>query len=605
MSTDPVQIWRDYVTDGVPSSGKHEPVKGDIRTWAARRDTPGYRLRNATTAAALAAALSDGEIGFLAGLPLQKLASATGTASVTNDLSVNGLIIPTGAPIDARAFGIDADGSKTYDDEWSNLITYALANRTSPAHASSWGQNTVIMPKGRIRLTNGLTKSSILGLKFLGMGVDATTIEYENDTDAFLDFTTYQNIVFEDLTVAHTDQGAGFGSWTCDFLKLDGNGGGRGVYLNRVHTRGFRYLLNLSGASEVNEGDNWISHCNHLDCEAVIRSRSSQAINNKIESTRITGKTLAVYDLAGAGNSAIYNSNVLIDGALFSFVSESGAYGTSSHYNAQDVKIEYANNAGYGAGSRTQIVAMDQANPSISGQVYLNNVVLDGGFTSTIDAAYPAIQASARLPVYWRGGSGRNGVVDAEIMGSGVQTSDDNPLVLFEGLIYAPAPSDVSWNTDLYTSGYPSVQWKNCQNQINLTMTENRPMGGTEPRAINTISSGIAGYLYNGGGTSATDFTLDFDGVSQCFREIALVTGEKYGGTVTVKAFPTAAKNAPDQIGTTLTLSAANGDQAFEVMSGIDGYVGTEITIEVDVGTTGTAMRGYLQVISDAVPANT
>lgn len=26
-------IWRDYTVDGVPSSGKHSPVKGDIRTW--------------------------------------------------------------------------------------------------------------------------------------------------------------------------------------------------------------------------------------------------------------------------------------------------------------------------------------------------------------------------------------------------------------------------------------------------------------------------------------------------------------------------------------------------------------------------------------------
>ena len=29
------QIWRDYTTDGVPSSGKHKPKKGEIRTWSA------------------------------------------------------------------------------------------------------------------------------------------------------------------------------------------------------------------------------------------------------------------------------------------------------------------------------------------------------------------------------------------------------------------------------------------------------------------------------------------------------------------------------------------------------------------------------------------
>lgn len=32
------EIWRDYETDGVPSSGKRKPVKGDIRTWATQME---------------------------------------------------------------------------------------------------------------------------------------------------------------------------------------------------------------------------------------------------------------------------------------------------------------------------------------------------------------------------------------------------------------------------------------------------------------------------------------------------------------------------------------------------------------------------------------
>lgn len=31
----PSEIWRDYETDGVPSSGNHAPIKADIRQWAA------------------------------------------------------------------------------------------------------------------------------------------------------------------------------------------------------------------------------------------------------------------------------------------------------------------------------------------------------------------------------------------------------------------------------------------------------------------------------------------------------------------------------------------------------------------------------------------
>lgn len=29
------EIWRDYVLDGVPASGAHKPIKGDIRAWMA------------------------------------------------------------------------------------------------------------------------------------------------------------------------------------------------------------------------------------------------------------------------------------------------------------------------------------------------------------------------------------------------------------------------------------------------------------------------------------------------------------------------------------------------------------------------------------------
>src|SRR5688572_20700638 len=28
-------VWRDYATDGVPSSGAHKPLKSDIREWGA------------------------------------------------------------------------------------------------------------------------------------------------------------------------------------------------------------------------------------------------------------------------------------------------------------------------------------------------------------------------------------------------------------------------------------------------------------------------------------------------------------------------------------------------------------------------------------------
>lgn len=39
MPLDAAQIWRDSQTEGVPSSGEHDPVKSEIRAWAAAQET--------------------------------------------------------------------------------------------------------------------------------------------------------------------------------------------------------------------------------------------------------------------------------------------------------------------------------------------------------------------------------------------------------------------------------------------------------------------------------------------------------------------------------------------------------------------------------------
>jgi hypothetical protein len=40
------EIWRDYVTDGVPASGAHAPIKADIRSW-------GLEVESVVTASAM------------------------------------------------------------------------------------------------------------------------------------------------------------------------------------------------------------------------------------------------------------------------------------------------------------------------------------------------------------------------------------------------------------------------------------------------------------------------------------------------------------------------------------------------------------------------
>src|SRR4051812_24990431 len=43
------EIWRDYETEGVPSSGAHKPIKADIREWGAAAETGARKQRSVTS----------------------------------------------------------------------------------------------------------------------------------------------------------------------------------------------------------------------------------------------------------------------------------------------------------------------------------------------------------------------------------------------------------------------------------------------------------------------------------------------------------------------------------------------------------------------------
>lgn len=70
--------------------------------------------RDIATATAVATALSDGEIGVIAGLSYLKDSAATGSLSCTNDLGVSGLV-PHGT-ITMAHYGVAADDTPTNDD---------------------------------------------------------------------------------------------------------------------------------------------------------------------------------------------------------------------------------------------------------------------------------------------------------------------------------------------------------------------------------------------------------------------------------------------------------------------------------------------------------
>lgn len=94
-------------------------------------DSVVFPKRTAAFAAAMASALTNGQVGFMEGLAYEKDSTATGTASATNDLSVNGLV-PYGHSASVLHFGMpfsptDGTAARMAAQTWVNDTDGTLA----------------------------------------------------------------------------------------------------------------------------------------------------------------------------------------------------------------------------------------------------------------------------------------------------------------------------------------------------------------------------------------------------------------------------------------------------------------------------------------------
>lgn len=116
------QIWRDYITDGVPSSGKYRPEKSEIRTWGDEVET----------------AIEDNETSAAA--------NATAIAANTTDIATNTADIATNAAnIAANAVNIAANAADIAALEGLPQIVAAgvITGGAAPTIGRSYGITTV------------------------------------------------------------------------------------------------------------------------------------------------------------------------------------------------------------------------------------------------------------------------------------------------------------------------------------------------------------------------------------------------------------------------------------------------------------------------------
>ncbi|WP_297842954.1 glycosyl hydrolase family 28-related protein [uncultured Roseibium sp.] len=207
------QVWRDYVTDGVPGSGAHDPDKSEIREWANAYATPYFKSKTFVETIGIGASTTamqtngfqnpgDGGGGLYSRVDSEpshagKVRSTDRYISNGTEDNTNGGWWELVAPYpNVKQFGATGDGSTDDATALQNAIDYA------EGHAPC----TMLIPSGSYKTSTTLTiDTNAVGL--VGSGPAQTSI---------------------------------IGTFAAgDILHLDGPGSAD-AHLKRVYLRGFR-----------------------------------------------------------------------------------------------------------------------------------------------------------------------------------------------------------------------------------------------------------------------------------------------------------------------------------------------------------------------------
>lgn len=218
-----------------------------------------------------------------------------------------------GLRMNVKWFGAISDGSQDCTDVVNAALAYLPKTE---AVSSGWGIGTIYFPKGIYLINGTISRTGLIGLKFMGDGEFATTITRTNDTGIMFSLTTYISVSFELMDFEHiTTQDQSL--WTNILFNLNGSGGGRNFYLNRISSRGFNIVINHSNT--INENTNYISACTFSNCTTFLDSENAQAVVNEYKNVTWAGKISQVFHVAGNWQTLVENANITIDGTFIRY----------------------------------------------------------------------------------------------------------------------------------------------------------------------------------------------------------------------------------------------------------------------------------------------
>jgi len=240
-----------------------------------------------------------------------------------------------GQTMNVMWFGAIADGSQDCTDAVNAALNFLPRKGFMDR---SEGIGTIHFPKG-VYLINGTINrnNSKIGLRFTGDGEFATTLARTNDTGIMFNIVSYINISFEGMAFVHEstqDQSL----WTNTLFHLDGQGGGRNFYLNRVSSRGFNTII--KHINKINEDTNYVNACTFSDCTTFLHSENAQAVINEYKNVTWRGKINQIFHVAGNWQTLVENANIVIDGTFIRYINTSGKY-NSRGFTVKNTKFEF------------------------------------------------------------------------------------------------------------------------------------------------------------------------------------------------------------------------------------------------------------------------
>lgn len=440
------------------------------------------------------------------------------------------------ANVDVKWFGAKGDGTTNDTAAFQAALNAVLVARTYNAR----GQNQIWVPKGRYRIETGLTAAaSIIGLQFAGAGQEASVIEFANDTDPFLNATTYIHLRFVDLTISHVPISADTTTWTNSLVKLSGVGGGRKLTFERVTGKNFNRVLWFTG--NVNGDTTFVSNCGFEDFGTFLYARNSQGVANTFQHTSFFGRG-NLFDVAGYGQTQVTSGNIVIEGAwLLLDGSVSGLWGSTANFTFENCKGE-PYNKGLTTGARTAIVRLQGEPGNIGCQIKLINCGLTSGVEFDPDPLYPQIELGPNMHFEWYGGQLKN-TAKIRLRSGQISTPYESGFhrgALIRDLLQCPLPSQVSRDTpDANAKTWPALTFEGCHAVPNLTMVDSVGGGTNVPAMIprarqrNAVVNGLVTGIITYG--PAQVCKVEFYGARQVIEELYMDISYAYVGNVTVE----------------------------------------------------------------------